>query len=263
MMTSLKGRHALVTGGGSGIGATIALALAGAGAGVTITSRRRAPLDALAAKHAGIGAALADVTNEAALAAAFREAVEAKGPLSIVVANAGAAESAPFARTGLDVFERMIAVNLTGVFLTLREGLKAMAGSGWGRLVVIASIAGLEGHAYAAAYCAAKHGAVGLVRTLALETAGTGITVNAVCPGYTATPMLERSVRTIAEKTGRSDEEARRVLADLNADGRIVEPEEVAAVVLRLCGPGSDGTTGQAIAIPELARETADASAQK
>ncbi len=252
-MGALSGKHALVTGGGTGIGAAIAVALAEAGANVTITGRRREPLEVLAKKHAGMNALVADVADEASVAAAFNEAAERTGPLSIVVANAGAAESASFARTSLESFERMIAVNLTGVFLTLREGIKAMAGADWGRLVVIASIAGLEGHAYAAGYAAAKHGAVGLARTLAAETAGTGITVNAVCPGYTATPMLEQSVRTIIDKTGRSDEEARQILADFNTDGRIIEAEEVAALVLRLCSPGSDGITGQAIAIPELA----------
>ncbi len=258
-MTDLSGRHALVTGGGSGIGAAIAVALADAGATVTILGRRREPLDALAAENPGIHAAVADVTDEASLTAAFEAAIQAAGPLSIVVANAGAAESAPFARTSLEAFERVVAVNLTGVFLTLREGLKAMQSSEWGRLIVISSIAGLEGHAYVAPYCAAKHGAVGLVRALAAETAGSGITVNAVCPGYTATPMLERSVSTITGKTGRSESEAREFLAKANADGRIVEPEEVAAIVLELCGPDSEATTGRAIAIPELTREGRDA----
>lgn len=258
-MAMLEGRHALVTGGGTGIGAAIAVALVRAGAKVTVTGRRRAPLDDLAARHPGIHGVVADVTDEAAVAAAFQEAIKTQGPLSIVVANAGAAASAPFVRTSLDEFDRLIAVNLTGVFLTLREGMRAMAGTDWGRIVVIASIAGLEGHAYAAAYCAAKHGAIGLVRTLARETAGTGITVNAVCPGYTATPMLEESVRTIVGKTGRSDAEARRILADLNADGRIVEPDEVAAAVLRLCEPGSEVTTGLAIPIPEEKKESARA----
>jgi NAD(P)-dependent dehydrogenase (short-subunit alcohol dehydrogenase family) len=248
-MSMLDGRHALVTGGGTGIGAAIAAALAEAGASVTITGRRGAPLEAMTEAYPGMRAVLADVTDEAAVANAFFQAREVAGPVSIVVANAGAAESAPFARTSLDAFERMIAVNLTGVFLTLREGLKEMTGAGWGRLVVVASVAGLKGYPYVAPYCAAKHGAVGLVRALAAETAGTGITVNAVCPSYTESPMLEESVANIAAKTGRSAEEARRILSGMNPLGRFIRPEEVASAVLWLCGPNSDAITGQALSI--------------
>jgi NAD(P)-dependent dehydrogenase (short-subunit alcohol dehydrogenase family) len=248
-MGALSGRHALVTGGGTGIGAAIAMALAEAGARVTITGRRRAPLDAIAAGNSNIRAAVADVTDEAAIAAVFRDAAEALGSISIVVANAGAAESAPFGRTKLDAFQRMLAVNLTGVFLTLREGLNAVAGAEWGRLVVVASVAGLKGYPYVAPYCAAKHGAVGLVRALAAETAGSGITVNAVCPSYTESPMLEQSVANIVAKTGREEADARRILTKMNPLGRFIRPEEVASAVLWLCGPNSDAITGQALSI--------------
>jgi len=247
----LKNRHALVTGGGTGLGAAIAVALVGAGASVTIVGRRRDPLEALAAEHPRIHAVVGDVTHEDSLMAAFAEAISANGPLSIVVANAGAAESAPFARTSLEAFERVIAVNLTGVFLTLREAVRSMADSRWGRLVVISSIAGLRGDCYIAPYSAAKHGAVGLVRSLAMELAKSGITVNAICPGYAATPMLEQSITRIVTRTGRSEEAARELLAGLNADGRIVAPEEVAQAVLDLCLPGSEKVTGQAIQIPK------------
>jgi 3-hydroxybutyrate dehydrogenase len=258
-MAMLDNRHALVTGGGSGLGAAIAVALSEAGARVTILGRRREPLDALASAHKNMRAAVADVTDEGSAVAAFRDAIFANGPLSIIVANAGAAESAPFTRTGLDAFERMIAVNLTGVFLTLREGARAMTDTGWGRLVVIASIAGLRGYSYVAPYCAAKHGAVGLVRALAMELENTGVTVNAICPGYAATPMLEQSVARIVKKTGRSEADARKILADINPGGRLIEPQEVADAVLKLCSPASDRVTGQAIAIPEIAREAVPA----
>jgi len=252
-MSHLSGKHVLVTGGGTGLGAAIAVALAEAGASVTIVGRRRELLDALASAHKNIRAVVADVTDEPAVIAAFKQAIAANGPPAIVVANAGAAESAPFARTSLDAFERMISVNLTGVFLTLREGARAMADAKWGRMIVISSIAGLRGYSYVAPYAAAKHGAVGLVRSVAMELAGTGVTVNAICPGYAATPMLEESVARIVAKTGRPDSEARKMLADINSGGRLVEPREVADAVLRLCGPESDEITGQAIEIPEFA----------
>lgn len=241
---TLEGRRAFVTGGGSGVGAVIATLLAQQGAQVTICGRRSEPLEKVAAAQAGITGVVCDITDEAAVTEAI-----AKAEPDIVVANAGASESAPFVKTDLAAFERMMSVNLTGTFLTLREGLKAMSGKPWGRLIAIASTAGLKGYPYVAPYAAAKHGVIGMVKSVALEQARKGVTVNAVCPGFLDTEMTERSIANIVAKTGRSPEEARASLEATNPMHRLVPPEDVAQAVLWLCGPGSDMVTGQCISV--------------
>jgi NAD(P)-dependent dehydrogenase (short-subunit alcohol dehydrogenase family) len=188
---------------------------------------------------------VADITDEADVDRLFAAA----GTVDIVVANAGAAESAPLARTTADMWQRMVAVNLTGVFLTLRAGVRQMEGLGWGRLITIASTAGLKGYPYVSAYTAAKHGAVGLTRAVAQEVAAAGITANALCPGYLDTEMTERTVANIMSTTGRSHDDALKALTRANPQGRLIEPAEVTAAALWLCGPGSGAINGQAIAI--------------
>ena len=238
----LDGHRVLITGGGSGAGADLARGFAAAGASVVIAGRRREPLEAVAATT-GAEVVVADVTDAASVAAMFAQA----GPCDIVIANAGAADSAPFLRTTLDQWNAMIAVNLTGVFLTLQAGLRQMPG--WGRLITVASTAGLKGYAKIAPYAAAKHGVIGLTRCLALEVAKGPVTVNALCPGFLDTPMTDRSVDVIAAKTGRSLAEARSALEAMSPQGRLIQPAEVTAAALWLCGPGSEGINGQAIAI--------------
>jgi NAD(P)-dependent dehydrogenase (short-subunit alcohol dehydrogenase family) len=191
----------------------------------------------------------ADVTDAAALAAAVARAEAVRGPVAILVNNAGVAESAPFARTDRALWDRMLAVNLTAPYEAARAVLPGMIAHGWGRVVNVASTAGLTGYPYVAAYVAAKHGVVGLTRALALETAKTGVTVNAVCPGYTETDLLTSSVERVMRETRRSEADVRASFARGNPQGRLVQPEEVAAAVLFLCGPGSDAMTGQAIAV--------------
>jgi NAD(P)-dependent dehydrogenase (short-subunit alcohol dehydrogenase family) len=247
----LAGKHALITGGGTGIGAAIALKLSGAGASVSLSGRRGGPLQEIAARLPRAKAIVADVTREADTNAMVAAAKAAHGPIDILIANAGAGESAPIAKVDLAHWQRMIDVNLTGAYLTVRAALPDMTrgeASG-GRIVFIASTAGLKGYAYVAAYCAAKHGVVGLARALAVELAPRGVTVNAVCPGYTETPLLEASLVNISEKTGRTRADAEADLKRLNPQGRFITPEEVAETVLWLCRPEAQAINGQAISV--------------
>jgi 3-hydroxybutyrate dehydrogenase len=249
MAESLRNRHALVTGGGRGIGRAIAQALVDAGAQVTVLGRDGAALERAVAEGAAHGSVTADVTDQASVSAGFREARESRGSIDLLIANAGAAESAPFARSGDQLFRRMLDVNLMGVVHTAQAVLAPMVERGFGRIVAVASTAGLKGYPYVSAYCAAKHAVVGLVRSLAIETATTGVTVNAVCPGYTDTGLVGQSLDRIVAKTGRSRDEALAELVKHNPQKRLVVPEEVADAVLWLCGEGARSVTGQAIAV--------------
>ncbi|MCC5989007.1 MAG: SDR family oxidoreductase [Pararhodobacter sp.] len=242
-MSALAGKRVLITGGGTGAGADLARGFHEAGAEVVITGRREGPLQVVAERLKGTRVVTADVTDEASVKAMFDKA----GPVDVVIANAGASTSAPFHRTTLEDWNAMLAVNLTGVFLTLREGLRQF--TGWGRLISVASTAGLKGYAYVTPYAAAKHGVVGLTRALALEVARKPVTVNALCPGFLDTEMTERSVANIMEKTGKSHDEALAALSATNPQRRLIRPEEVTAAALWLCAPGAEGINGQAIAI--------------
>jgi len=243
-----RSTHALITGGGRGIGLAIAAQLTQAGATVTVLGRNQSVLhDAVNAGSAHF-AAIADVADHAGLSAAIAEAA-ARKPIDILIANAGAAESAPFAKSDAALFQRMMNVNFMGVVHAMQAVLPAMRDRRYGRIIAIASTAGLKGYPYVSAYVAAKHAVVGLVRSLALELARTRVTVNAVCPGFTDTDLIAGSIETIMTKTGRSREQAVAELSRHNPQGRLVTPAEVADTVLWLCGEGAGAITGQAIAV--------------
>lgn len=249
---ALAGRHALVTGAARGIGAAIARRLAEEGALLSLVGRQRAPLEQLAASlpaSARAAVFVCDVSDSAAVATAWQQARAAAGPIAILVNNAGQAASAPLARTSDELWRQMLDVNLGGTFFGCREALPDMLAAGWGRIVNVASTAGQRGYAYVSAYAAAKHGVIGLTRSLALEVARKGITVNAVCPGYTDTDLLRDSVANVVAKTKRSDAEALAEFAGQNPQGRLVDPREVADAVAWLCLPASAALNGQSISI--------------
>ena len=242
------GRHALITGGGTGIGAATARMFAAEGAKVTLIGRRREPLEIIAAEVGGTVIAC-DVTDREALENAIEDAHAANGPLDYVILNAGIGDSAPFQRTKREAWDRIIATNLTALFDGVQLALPDLLKGEDKRLVIVASVAGLRGAAYAAPYVASKHGAVGLMRSLALEFAKTNLTVNAVCPAFVDTPMVDESADRIHRTTGRSEEEARGVLAAMNANGRLVTADEVAASILHLCHPSSRSITGACLTV--------------
>jgi NAD(P)-dependent dehydrogenase (short-subunit alcohol dehydrogenase family) len=246
MMETLNGKHAVVTGASRGIGLAVVRTLAAHGARVTLMARDEAALAVAAQKLGGAASwQTVDVADPDSVAAAFARA----GSVDILVNNAGQAASAPFARTDAALWQRMLDVNLTGAYHCIQAALPGMVDRGWGRIVNVASTAGLTGYRYVAAYCAAKHGLVGLTRALALEVAAKGVTVNAVCPGFTETDIVRDAVANIVRATGRTADEARAELASANPQGRLVRPDEVAHAVAWLCMPAASALNGQAVAV--------------
>jgi NAD(P)-dependent dehydrogenase (short-subunit alcohol dehydrogenase family) len=245
----LAGKHALVTGGTRGIGSVIASVLLGHGARVTVLGRNADPANNSEPIGENRNNAAADVTDPSSVMKAFQQARSKFGPIGILVNNAGQATSAPFLKTDVLLWRRMHAVNLDGTFHCTQAALPDMLAAGWGRIINIASIAGLTGYGYIAAYCSSKHAVIGLTRALAVEIAAKGITVNAVCPGYTDTNMVKETIANIVAKTGRTPEQALAELTARNPQRRLIKPQEVATAVAWLCLPDSESITGQAIAI--------------
>ncbi|MDX3907754.1 MAG: SDR family NAD(P)-dependent oxidoreductase [Pigmentiphaga sp.] len=251
-MDQLHGRHALVTGGARGIGLAIARELLRSGAAVTLAGRDPATLDSAAAELAPLGTVRCvrmDVADAVSVDQGMGAATKAGGRIDVLVNNAGQAGSAAVAKTDDALWARMLAVNLSGTFYCSRAVLPAMLQAGWGRIVNVASTAGLIGYAYTAAYCASKHGVIGLTRAMALEVATKGVTVNAVCPGFTETDLGREAIANISARTGRSEPEAKAALAAFNPQRRLVQPEEVANAAVWLCLPASGAMNGQAIAV--------------
>ena len=244
----LTGRHALITGGGRGIGRAIAARLVEEGARVVVAGRTRHEVEGTAAELGGVGVVM-DVADRASIAAGLAEVASSLGHVEILVNNAGAAESAPLDRTDDALWDRMMAVNATSTFTLCRALLPGMAARGWGRVINVASNAGLTGYAYTAAYCAAKLAVVGLTRALAMEVARSKVTVNAVCPGFVDTQLTVEAVTRIVEKTGKSAAEARKALTAMSPQKRLVSPDEVAHVVAMLCSDAARSVHGQAIAV--------------
>jgi 3-hydroxybutyrate dehydrogenase len=248
MGSALEGRHALITGGGTGIGAAAGRHLNAEGARLSLLGRRLEPLHAVA-ESIGATAIQCDVTDHARVAAAFDEARAANGPIDLLIVNAGIAESAPFHKMSRESWDRILATNLTAAFDCARAAIGDLLKSDNGRLVFVASVASLRGVPYAAHYAASKHGLLGLMRSLAAEYAKTSVTVNAVCPGYVDTPMTDQSVARVSEITGRSCEDSRAVIENMNASGRLVDPDAIGNVIAMLCLPLSRDINGAAVTI--------------
>lgn len=244
---TLAGKHALVTGGGTGIGLAIARDLAAAGAEVTITGRRQEVLDAVSGD--GITGMVMDVRDEASIVDCFATAVEARGPVQICVANAGIAEGKSLMKMDLEFWRNMMSTNLDGAFLTIREAMRSMRETDWGRVITVASIAGLRGLPGAPCYTASKHGLIGLTRGLSEDFLGKPFTFNAICPAYVDTPIVERNTSSIAARAQISAEQARDVMVSANRHKRLIAPEEVSAAAMWLVGPQSGSVNGQCIEI--------------